>query len=375
MSKSGQSGPDISIDARFMEAAIRLARKHQGWTATNPSVACLLVRDDGKGPFVVGSAVTAIGGRPHAEPIALEQAGNLASGATAYVTLEPCAHHGRTPPCAQTLIDAGVRRVVTAVVDPDERVNELGHKMLREAGVEVDTGICGSSASSDLAAYLKHKNFRKPWVTLKLAISKDGFIGVRGEGQVSISGDIAWAHTHMLRARNQAILIGSGTALADDPSLTCRLDGLEQHSPIRIVLDPEFKLGAESKLVKTARTVNTIIVSPESEDGREKLRSLGCEFMVGELVDGKIALPELVDDLGARGIMNILVEGGAAVAASFIDEKLVDEIVLYQSPVLLSEYQDAVASPVKFEDPPKEFKQVGELKLGDDLARRFRKQD
>ncbi|MGI9400323.1 MAG: RibD family protein, partial [Rhizobiaceae bacterium] len=164
------------------------------------------------------------------------------------------------------------------------------------------------------------------------------------------------------------------TALADDPSLTCRLNGLEQRSPIRIILDPEMKLGTESKLAKTARSVNTIIVAPESDDGREKLRNLGCEFMVGELADGKIALPELLDDLGARGIMNILVEGGAAVAASFIEEELVDEIVLYQSPVLLAEYRDAVASPIKFEDPPREFKQVGELKLGDDLARRFRKQ-
>ena len=156
-----------SNDHRFMAAAIRLARKHEGWTATNPSVACLLVKDEGHGPVIVGSGVTAIGGRPHAEPLAIAQAGDRAAGSTAYVTLEPCAHHGRTPPCAQTLISAGVSRVVTAVVDPDERVNEKGHAMLRQAGIEVVSGVLAPDAAIGLAAYLSHKSLGRPFVTLE----------------------------------------------------------------------------------------------------------------------------------------------------------------------------------------------------------------
>lgn len=368
------TGLDANTDVRFMGAAIRLARKHQGWTGTNPSVACILVRDDGQGPFVAGSGVTAIGGRPHAEPIAIERAGQLAKGTTAYVTLEPCAHHGRTPACARTLIDAGVRRVVTAIVDPDERVNERGHEMLRETGIDVEAGICASGSSTDLAAYLKHKALGKPWITLKLALSKDGFIGAKGMGQVPITGPVARAQTHVLRAKSQAILIGSGTALSDDPELTCRLEGLEHHSPLRIILDPATRLSPDSKLAKTAREVSTVIVTPTPGQDRKALLNQGCEFMACDMVDGHIALPELLDDLAARGIMNILVEGGAAIATSFLNEKLVDEIMLYQGPVELAGSSGAIASPVSFAKAFPGFGLIGEWKLGDDLARRFWRQ-
>ena len=169
-------------DQRYMAAAIRLARRNEGLTATNPSVACVLVRDDGNGSYIVGSGVTALGGRPHAEPLALAEAGELARGATAYVTLEPCAHHGRTPPCAETLISAGVKRVVTAVVDPDERVNSRGHKMLRDAGIAVSAGCMSEEAAVGLAAYLNRKLNNRAYVTLKLALSVDGFLGISGCG-------------------------------------------------------------------------------------------------------------------------------------------------------------------------------------------------
>ena len=223
-----------------MAAAIRLARRHQGLTGTNPSVACVLVHEDGlggqSGPVIVGSGVTAIGGRPHAEPLALAEAADLANGATAYVTLEPCAHHGSTPPCAQTLIEAGVAKVVTAVVDPDARVNTRGHAMLRDVGLEVVEGIGAEAAVDGLAAYLTHKASKRPQVTLKLALSADGFLGIRGQGQVAITGPVANAQSHLMRARHQAILVGAGTLKADDPSLTCRIPGMEQRSPIRVVL-------------------------------------------------------------------------------------------------------------------------------------------
>lgn len=367
--------PDTALDTRFMGAAIRLARIHQGWTATNPSVACILVRNEGDGPYIVGTGVTAIGGRPHAEPIAIAEAGRLAAGSTAYVTLEPCAHHGRTAPCAQNLIDAGVHRVVTAVVDPDERVNGKGHAMLRDAGIIVDAGVCSDDAEKDLSAYLVHKQTGKPWVTLKLAISKDGFIGIRECGQVTITGKLARARTHLLRARNQAILIGSGTAIADNPELTCRLHGLALHSPLRVVLDANGRIDPQSRLVQTARNVPTLIVSPEAGNPRQnrELRDAGCDIMVCEIADGRIALPELLDDLGARGVMRLLVEGGAAIASSFVAEGLVDEMLLFRGSTELGRGKDRIASPVDFDRVCDGFVLTGEWKFGEDLARHFQR--
>lgn len=171
-----------SQDQRFMAAAIRLARNHEGLTGTNPSVACVLVCDDAKnenkaGPYIIGSGITALGGRPHAEPIALAEAGDLAKGATAYVTLEPCAHHGRTPPCAQTLIDAGVARVVTAVVDPDDRVNSLGHKMLTDAGIKVSTGCLADEAAEGLAAYINRKINNRAYVDSEIGTFRRWLFG------------------------------------------------------------------------------------------------------------------------------------------------------------------------------------------------------
>lgn len=315
-----------------MAAAIRLARRHEGLTGTNPSVACLIVRDDGRGPVIVGSGVTAPGGRPHAEPLALAGAGSKARGATAYVTLEPCAHHGRTPPCAQTLIDAGIARVVTAVVDPDERVNQRGHAMLRAAGIEVSTGVMEAEAAQGLFAYLTRKRKNRSQVTLKLAVSSDGLIGIAGEGQVAVTGPIARAQSHVLRATHHAILIGAGTAIADDPELSCRLPGLENRSPARIVLDPNGRVPLSGRLVASARSRRTIMVlSGRASPGhREALAAAGCEIVPCEMVDGRIALPELLEDLAAMGILSVLVEGGAATARAFLEEGLVDAIALFE---------------------------------------------
>ncbi|MBA5803394.1 bifunctional diaminohydroxyphosphoribosylaminopyrimidine deaminase/5-amino-6-(5-phosphoribosylamino)uracil reductase RibD [Rhizobium changzhiense] len=246
-------------DERFMAAAIRLSRWHIGRTATNPSVGCLIVRDG----VIVGRAVTALGGRPHAETQALAEAGALARGATAYVTLEPCSHHGRTPPCAEALIAYGVARVVISVTDPDPRVSGRGIAMLREAGIEVDAGVLEAEGRRSLAAYLTRQTKNRPYVTLKLAVSADGMIGRQGEGQVSITGPLARAQVQALRAETDAILVGIGTAIADDPLLTVRSPGLESQSPIRIVLDPALVLPLTSKLVETAREVPVIVVASE----------------------------------------------------------------------------------------------------------------
>jgi len=247
----------VPDDERFMAAAIRLSRRNLGLTATNPSVACLIVRDG----VVVGSAVTAPGGRPHAETQALAMAGEAARGATAYVTLEPCSHHGKTPPCADALISSGVARVVVSVTDPDERVAGRGLSMLRDAGIAVETGVLETEGRAALTAYLTRQTKKRPHVTLKLAVSSDGMLGRLGEGQVAITGPVSRGQVHVARAETDAILIGIGTALADDPELTCRLPGLESRSPVRIVLDPRVELPPASKLARTARDVPVIVVA------------------------------------------------------------------------------------------------------------------
>ncbi|WP_064682154.1 bifunctional diaminohydroxyphosphoribosylaminopyrimidine deaminase/5-amino-6-(5-phosphoribosylamino)uracil reductase RibD [Rhizobium bangladeshense] len=246
-------------DEGFMAVAIRLSRRHLGRTATNPSVGCLIVRDG----VIVGQAVTALGGRPHAEPQALAEAGEAARGATAYVTLEPCSHHGKTPPCAEALIAYGVARVVISVTDPDPRVSGRGISMLRDAGIEVDAGVLEAEGRRSLASYLTRQTKNRPYVTLKLAVSADGMIGRAGEGQVAITGPEARAEVQALRAETDAILVGIGTAIADDPLLTVRTPGLEAQSPVRIVLDPSLALPVTSKLVATAREVPVIVVASE----------------------------------------------------------------------------------------------------------------
>ncbi|TJW44792.1 MAG: bifunctional diaminohydroxyphosphoribosylaminopyrimidine deaminase/5-amino-6-(5-phosphoribosylamino)uracil reductase RibD, partial [Mesorhizobium sp.] len=236
MARLSQAEQEV-LDRRFMAATLRLSRKNAGRTSTNPSVGTLIVRDDGAGPMIVGTGVTAVGGRPHAETEALAEAGELARGATAYVTLEPCAHHGRTPPCAKALVNAGVVRVVGAASDPDPRVSGKGYAILRAAGVEVVEKVLAAEAAEQMAGYLIRSLKKRPEVILKLALSSDGKIGVEGEGQVSITGDIARREVYLMRAEADGILIGIGTALEDDPALTVRLPGLESRSPARIVLD------------------------------------------------------------------------------------------------------------------------------------------
>lgn len=328
-------------DVRFMEATIRYARRHKGLTGTNPSVGTIIVKDG----VIVGRGVTAIGGRPHAEPQALAEAGEAARGATAYVTLEPCAHHGRTPPCAEALVRAGVARVVIAATDPDERVSGRGFAILREAGIEVVPGILAEQAADDLAGYLNRSAKKRPEVILKLALSADGMIGRRGEGQLAITGPVARAQSHILRAQTDIILIGIETALADDPVLNCRLPGLEQRSPVRVVLDSGLRLPLSSKLVQTADAQPLWVACGEEAlpERRYELQAAGCRILATEAYDCRIALPELMDDLAAQGISSVLVEGGAGVAKSFLDEGLVDRLAIFRSPVEIgSEFGVAV---------------------------------
>lgn len=357
-----------ALDRRFMAAAIRLSRKHSGLTSTNPSVATLIVRDDGEGPVIVGRGVTAVGGRPHAEPEALAEAGDKARGATAYVTLEPCAHHGRTPPCANALVTAGISRVVGGASDPDSRVSGRGYAILRQAGIEVAEGVLAEEAADAMAGYLTRSLKKRPEVTLKLALSQDGMIGRPGEGQVAITGEVARRQVHMMRATSDAILIGVRTAIEDDPELTVRLPGLSGRSPARIVLDPTARLPPTSRLVLTARHVPLLIASCADADPIRKaqLEQAGCRMLAAETFEGRVALPELLEDLAANGMSTLLVEGGAATAKYFLDEGLVDRIVLFRGAVVIGE--GGLAAPVDEDHMPAGFHLMRKAGYGDDCV-------
>ncbi|MBX5202553.1 bifunctional diaminohydroxyphosphoribosylaminopyrimidine deaminase/5-amino-6-(5-phosphoribosylamino)uracil reductase RibD [Rhizobium sp. NZLR1] len=361
-------------DENFMAAALRLSRRHLGRTATNPSVGCLIVKDG----VVVGQAVTAVGGRPHAETQALAEAGAAARGATAYVTLEPCSHHGKTPPCAEALIAYGLARVVISVTDPDPRVSGRGVAMLRDAGIEVDAGVLEAEGRRSLAGYLTRQTKNRPYVTLKLAISADGMIGREGAGQVAITGPEARAEVQALRAETDAILVGIGTVISDDPLLTVRTPGLEAQSPIRIVLDPSLALPLTSKLVATARDVPVIAVASEevslsgaeggtspagvtdTESRRAALEAAGVEVVYCNPYHPEILLPALA----TRGISSLLVEGGAKTARLFLEAGLVDRIQLYQAPVVIGE--SGIESPLQATDIPSGFAHTGTRMFGAD---------
>ena len=335
--------PATASDHRFMAAAIRYALRNLGRTGTNPSVATLIVRDDGdgRGPRIVGRGVTAPGGRPHAETEALAEAGDLARGATAYVTLEPCAHHGRTPPCAEALVAAGLARVVSAAADPDPRVDGKGHAILRAGGLSVTAKLMAPKARATLSGYLSRHRNNRPEVTLKMALSADGMIGRRGGGQVLITGAVANAQTHLQRMVHDVILVGAGTIEEDDPRLDCRLAGLGDRSPARIVLDPRLRTGPEAIVAATAMDTPTAFATLVTADPQRRaaLAACGVRFIACEAdpTTGRIALPELMEDLGATGIGSILVEGGAETGASFLDADLVDRLILVEGPVAIGE--------------------------------------
>lgn len=363
-------------DKRFMAAAIRLSLRNLGRTGTNPSVGCLLVKDE----IVLAAGVTDVGGRPHAERIALAEAGEGARGATAYVTLEPCSHHGKTPPCADALIAAGVARVVISVLDPDERVAGRGIAALEAAGIEVETGVLEAEGRRALAAYLMRQVSKRAYVTLKLAVSADGMLGRLGAGQVAVTGPIARGQVHVLRAQSDAILIGIGTAKADDPELTCRLPGLADRSPIRIVLDHDLRLPLYGKLALTARDVPVIDVAPEppgfdDADDRSLLRRRAALDSTGVevLQCNPSQLDSLLAGLASRGISSLLVEGGATVARSFLDAGLVDRIHLYTGPASIGE--SGVASPCVSGAMPLGFSLRRTMRFGADLFEEYERDE
>lgn len=315
-----------------MAMALALGRRGQGRTWPNPAVGCVLVRDG----LVVGRGWTADGGRPHAEPQALQQAGSKAHGATAYITLEPCAHQGKTPPCAQALIDAGVAEVVAAVGDSDPRVNGAGFSMLREAGVAVTTGICAEEANQDHAGFFLRINEERPFITLKLASSFDGRIATASGESQWITQAPARRAVHALRARHDAVLIGGGTARHDDPTLTVRGLGIT-HQPVRIVLSQSLNLPINNALEGTLDVAPLWLChgANVSEKRQAHWQKAGAELIACRTDQGALAIADALKNLANRGLTRILCEGGGMLAASLLALNLVDEIVGFQAGITI----------------------------------------
>lgn len=314
-----------------MKRALTLSQR--GFTPPNPIVGCVLVKDG----RIVGEGFHPLAGQPHAEIFALRQAGSEARGATAFVTLEPCSHHGRTPPCADALIEAGVSRVVAAVSDPNPRVSGQGLERLRDAGIAVETGLLAAEAERVNEAFFLFHRAGRPFVTLKAAQTLDGKIATRTGGSKWITGPKARAHVHRLRAQSGAVLVGIGTVLADDPLLTARFRGV-LHQPIRIVLDPHLRLPIESQIVQTASISPVIVVSgPNPDPSRVQiLQSYQVEILPWQTdTHDRIELTTLLRELGRRNIISILVEGGGETHASFLEARLADRLLWFIAPKIV----------------------------------------
>jgi diaminohydroxyphosphoribosylaminopyrimidine deaminase/5-amino-6-(5-phosphoribosylamino)uracil reductase len=315
----------MTLDDVHMARAVRLGHRALGTTAENPPVGCVIAH----GERIVGLGCTQPGGRPHAETQALAMAGAEAKGATAYVTLEPCAHRGRTAPCAEALIEAGVARVVSAHEDPDPRTHGKGHVLLREAGIAVEVGRGAKEARRELAGFFSRVLRQRPQVTLKLAVSSDDKIAARAGERTHLTSPMASARTHLLRAQSDAILVGIGTVLADDPELTCRLPGLEDRSPIRVVLDTHGRLPSSSRLARGADATPVWVINVDGTPPQGCI-ALRCE-MAGVRLDLRDALAKLV----GQGINTVLAEGGAQVARALVEADLVNRLILIRAPKMV----------------------------------------
>jgi diaminohydroxyphosphoribosylaminopyrimidine deaminase / 5-amino-6-(5-phosphoribosylamino)uracil reductase len=380
-------------DLAHMRAALGLAARGLGRTWPNPAVGCVLVHEDGGSERVVGRGWTQPGGRPHAETEALARAGEAARGATAYVTLEPCAHTGKTPPCADALIAAGIGRAVVAVEDPDPRVSGRGLARLREAGIRVDLGVGATEAHELNAGFFLRVREGRPLVSLKLATSLDGRIATQGGESKWITGEAARRRAHLLRAQHDAVMVGTGTAKADDPELTSRLPGLMDRSPVRVVPDRLLVLPNTAKIFKTAALPPTwIVTGPELEPPAPapvppELARLAERTgavvkpvtvdMIRVSVDdgGRLSLPETLRALGGRGITRLLVEGGGTLAAGFLRAGLVDRIYWFRAALLIGGEGLPAVAPLGVAQLKNaaRFERLDVMPLGDDILETYRR--
>lgn len=311
-------------DRRFLALALSLGRRGQGRTWPNPAVGCVITRDG----RVIGRGWTAPGGRPHAEPQALSQAGEAARGATAYVSLEPCAHHGKTPPCTDALIAAGIARVVAPIEDMDPRVSGEGFARLRAAGIDVTTGLLSDEASYDHAGFFLRTELGRPFVTLKLAASFDGRIATATGDSQWITGPQARRLVHALRARHDAVMVGAGTARADDPALTVRDLGID-HQPVRVVVSRRLDLPLMGNLARTAKQVPVWLCHGTDADPtlQKTWAGLGAQLIPCTVSGGQLDPRSVLQGLGEAGLTRVFCEGGGALAAALLQADLVDELI------------------------------------------------
>jgi diaminohydroxyphosphoribosylaminopyrimidine deaminase/5-amino-6-(5-phosphoribosylamino)uracil reductase len=372
-----ESSAPTGIDLGHMAAALMLARRALGQAWPNPAVGCVVLDPAGR---VVGRGFTKPGGRPHAESEALAQAGEQARGGTAYVTLEPCAHHGQTPPCAEALIAAGIARVVSGVEDPDPRVSGRGLDLLRKAGLAVVSGVCKEEAEEINFGFFTRLRHGRPMVTLKLATSLDGRIALASGESRWITDEAARRRGHWLRATHDAVLIGAGTALSDDPQLTCRLPGLEHRSPVRVLIDPNLRVPPTAKLYREARAVALWVIAAPSAAETELTarRAVGAETLkLPAGPDGRPVASAILSALGARGITRLLVEGGSRMATALLEAGLVDRIAWFRAPVLIGADglpATALLGLDRLSAAPR-FHLAGVERLGPDLLESYERDD
>ncbi|MDE2911302.1 MAG: bifunctional diaminohydroxyphosphoribosylaminopyrimidine deaminase/5-amino-6-(5-phosphoribosylamino)uracil reductase RibD [Paracoccaceae bacterium] len=361
-----------SADLRWMRTAIRLGERNIGQVWPGPAVGCVLVRDG----RLVGRGWTGRGGKPHAEAAALRQAGDRARGATAYVSLEPCAHHGRTPPCAHALIAAGVSRVVTPIVDPDTRVSDRGHRELEAAGIDVTTGVLRQEAIDAHVGFLSRITRKRPHVTLKLAATLDGRIATATGESRWITGSPARRRSHWLRARHDAILVGRRTVESDDPSLDVRLDGLEDRSPVRVIFDSRLRASTVSTLARTAGKTPLWICHTAQAPPEVKTcwRDIGARTLeVPASATGTVDPGAALANLAKQGLTLVLCEGGGALAASLLRAGLVDCILLFSAGAAVGEEGKPAIGQMGLERLPEapRFRLSGHVEIAGDLMSRW----
>ncbi|MDE0780250.1 MAG: bifunctional diaminohydroxyphosphoribosylaminopyrimidine deaminase/5-amino-6-(5-phosphoribosylamino)uracil reductase RibD [Alphaproteobacteria bacterium] len=332
----------MTRDRDFMTTALRLAQRGLGYVWPNPAVGCVIVASPENGGRVLGRGWTQPSGRPHAETVALDQARvrfgtDALVGAHVYVTLEPCSHTGKTSPCAKALSAAKVGRVIVACEDPDPRVSGAGIAHLREAGVQVETGLCLTEAETVNAGFLMRVRAGRPLVSLKTATTSDGRIATRTGASQWITGHAARAHAHLMRATHDAIAVGAGTVAIDDPTLTCRLPGMSDRSPLRVVFDSQLRTQTDAQLVTTACNVPTCLIACEgvNADRKTNFEDAGVRVWTVAEDSGRIDLQAALSVLGDEGITRLMVEGGAQISTALLRAGLVDQILWFRAPSLI----------------------------------------
>jgi diaminohydroxyphosphoribosylaminopyrimidine deaminase/5-amino-6-(5-phosphoribosylamino)uracil reductase len=359
----------IPDDERFMRLALALGRRGLGNAWPNPAVGCVIVKDG----IIVGRGWTQPGGRPHAEVEALRRAKKDAKGATLYATLEPCSHTGKSPPCADAIIKAGIARVVTALEDPNPEVAGQGHARLREKGIVVDVGLCPEEAARDHAGHITRIQKKRPHVTLKMAISADGRAGLAGRKPVALTGEVARNHVFQMRAQHDAILVGIGTVLSDNPQLTARLPGLYEQSPVRVVLDAQLRVPLSLSVISTVRDTPTWVftsnkASPVAED---ILVQKGARVFRVDDTQGRLDLDDVLKVLAEQGITRLMMEGGPTIAAAFAAADLIDEAALLRSKKSIGDTGIAPLEGMKLEALTGKMTLRGSETLGTDTVEIF----